>query len=233
MKKIEWNKVTWYSKAIALAVFVIVSILGFCLGFGIGYIKGYVAGSSGNVPPLGSTQVSYYQNVSEWQTLPRSDAGFSIAYPLDFDLTDDYSLPPTTQWRSDSHNTPGKLILTISIPKAFEPQTNFNEAKLTIGSTRDAKAVLQCLAGEPSAPTSTVTINGASFVRFETSDAGAGNLYKTTSYNVVRNGQCYAIEYILHSSQIMNYPAEYNLKPYDEAKLKDVLDRIVGTFKFL
>ena len=46
------------------------------------------------------------------------------------------------------------------------------------------------------------------------------------------SGQCWAVEYTIHSGNIENYPTEYGLKPFDEAPLRDVLDRIVGTFRF-
>lgn len=76
-------------------------------------------------------------------------------------------------------------------------------------------------------------MNGIVFTVFHSNDAGAGNYYETTSYRTLHAGQCYAIEYTIHSGQIANYPARYGLKPFDEAQLTDVLDRIVGTFKFL
>ena len=75
-------------------------------------------------------------------------------------------------------------------------------------------------------------INGIDFTVFHFSDAGAGNIYETTSYRTVHGGQCWAIEYTIHSSQIGNYPPKYGLQPFNEATLHDVLDRIAGTFKF-
>ena len=39
MKKIEWNKVTWYSKLLAVVLFVVVFYMGFCLGSQFGEIK--------------------------------------------------------------------------------------------------------------------------------------------------------------------------------------------------
>ena len=99
-------------------------------------------------------------------------------------------------------------------------------------------AVQQCLTpdqtGVPNAGApATTTINGIVFTIFQSADAGAGNYYQTTSYRTLHAGACYAVEYTLHSSQILNYPAQYNLQQFDPNKVTDVLNRIVGTFKFM
>ena len=218
MNNIEWNRVTWYSKIIAMALFVALPFIGFY--YGIQY--GSIVASLKNGPATSTVNTAaggeeYYTNIAEWQT----DRGgpnslFSIAYPIDFD---------TQEPR-----------FTLVIPRAFEPQTNFIEAKLTAQSTHDAAAVAGCLTpdqtGGPATPTSTATISGVPFTVFRSAGAGAGNYYETTSYRAVRDGRCYAIEYTLHSSQIMNYPEEYHLHAFDRARLTDLLDRIVHTFMF-
>jgi hypothetical protein len=191
-----------------------------------------------NVSSSGSVTVSqnenaYYKNVSEWQT-DQNDSGWSIAYPLDFPTDDNYVASTTDDWSLNAFGTVGVKVFELDIPKAFEPQTNFDDAKLTIGRSDDTTAIKECLSPSTEVVTSfsTTTINGTDFLKATSSDAGAGNYYETTSYRVLHVGQCYAIEYTIHSSQIANYPPEYQLKPFDKTKLTDVLDRIVGTFKF-
>lgn len=232
--KIEWNKVTWYSKLVALALFVALPFIGFW--FGIQY------GPMGGVPlnnPQGTQTAmtsDYYHNVSEWQT-DRNSGIFSIAYPIDFNAQDSFSSTPSADWRLNANGTSGTTLFTLTISKAFEPQTNFDDAKLMVGRSGNSAAVAQCLtpdaSGGPATATSNATINGISFTVFQSTGAGAGNFYETTSYRTVHAGQCYAVEYTIHSSQIANYPPEYHLSPFDKAKLTDVLDRIVGTFRFL
>jgi hypothetical protein len=239
--KIEWNKVTWYSKIVALILFVVLPFIGFWFGIRYGEMKQYTADilqdASQSVSPSasGSTN-SYYDNVAEWQT-DQNNNGWSIAYPIDFDATDHYLPAPTDNWRQGNPGGPGLQPFTLAIPRTFEPQTNFAEATLTVGVSSDTSAVAQCLAIEPTGPpsqlpTSTETFNGTVFTVLHLSDAGAGNLYDTTSYRTLHAGQCWAVEYTIHSSEIGNYPPEYGLQPFDAAKLHDVLDRIVGTFKF-
>jgi hypothetical protein len=241
--KIFWNKITWYSKALALMFFVLLPIAGFFFGLEAGYLKGYVDGTQ--IATLGSASTStiaadnnlYYQDIAKWQTSRNDAGGFSIAYPLDFAITESSLAAPTTDWRVNGNGTVGNAFFELNIPKAFESQTNFGDAKLTVGASKNASAVVNCLVSDPSGipanATSTEVINGIAFTVFHSNDAGAGNFYETTSYRTVRAGQCWAIEYTIHSSQIGNYPPEYGLQPFDKAKLTDVLDRIVSTFKFL
>jgi hypothetical protein len=131
-----------------------------------------------------------YADESSWQQYQNATAGWSIAYPGDFTAT-----------RSPD------FILTI--PKSFEPGTNFGDAKLTVIATTTSDCV-------PAVATS--------------SDAGAGNLYDTTTYKRANGTTCYTLEYTIHSTQLANYPAELHLQQFDASHLHSVLDRIVGTF---
>lgn len=81
----------------------------------------------------------------------------------------------------------------------------------------------------------TVKIGGIDFKKFESGGAGAGNFYETTSYRAVRAGQCIAIEYTIHTTNIGAYSPEQNIKEFtieDKAKLKEVLDTITKSVKF-
>jgi hypothetical protein len=236
--KIEWNKVTWYSKTIALVLFVALPFIGFYYGAQYGQALQAVRGSSQSVSTStssGSQASGYFSNTSEWQT-DSNNQTFSIAYPLGFTVEDNYNSTASTDWRLNAGNTNGVKAVTITVPSLFEPQTNLADSMLTVGYSANASAVSQCLvadpSGGPSEATSTAVINGISFTVFQSSDAGAGNYYQTTSYRTVHNGACYAIEYTIHSGQIANYPASYNLQPFDQAKIISLFKTIVGTFKF-
>ncbi len=76
------------------------------------------------------------------------------------------------------------------------------------------------------------SINGVTYTKLESSGAGAGNLYETTSYRTVHNGQCYAIEYTIHSSNIANYPTESGITAFDKAKVQNALESIVQSLSF-
>lgn len=242
---VEWNKVTWYSKIIALVLFVALPFVGFYYGTKYGETLRLIASVASSTSAAGvgaqaaapNYAAEYYANVAEWQTDANNmSGGFSIAYPIDFDAQDNYTAALSTDWRMGADGTQGVKYFTLVVPRAFEPQTNFADATLTIGASANNAAVTQCLApdmeGEAATATSSATINSVNFAVFHSADAGAGNYYETTSYRTLHAGKCYAVEYTIHSSQIANYPQSYDLHPFDNATITDLMDRIVGTFTF-
>jgi hypothetical protein len=244
--KIKWNEVTWYSKIFALILFVALPFIGFYCGAQYGKMVGATNEQllsttlQNNIPAIksNSTLPSYYTTPSEWQTdANNTKGGFSIAYPIDFATADNYMATASTDWRVNADNLSGIKYFTLTVPKAFEPQTNFADATLTVGASGNAATVSQCLAPSatngPAVATSSATINGVPFTIFQSSDTGAGNYYETTSYRTVHNGKCYAIEYTIHSAQIANYPTSYNLQPLNEVKIATLMQGIIGTFTFL
>lgn len=177
----------------------------------------------------------YYSNVAEWQSYQDTAAGYAIAYPIDFSTDEPLSLKSSTDWLTNNvAQAPGFKIFTLTIPKVFEPQTNFSDATLTVGYSKNAAALADCLIAQNGESTSTpVAINNADFTVLTSNDAGAGNLYETTSYRTTHAGACYVVEYTVHSAQLGNYPTSYNLSQFDETRVRGVLDTIVGTFRFL
>lgn len=240
---IQWNRVTWYSKAVALVLFVGLPFLGFYWGLYYGKIEG--ANNASHLTPTvsqGSASegtsglIPYYTTPSEWQTDANNTAGaFSIAYPIDFTTQDNYTARTSTDWRWNANGIEGVNYFTLTVPRAFAPQTNFVNAVLTVGASSNATAIAQCMQqsqnGELTA-TSSAVINGVPFTLFHSNGVGAGNYYDTTSYRTIHAGKCYAVEYTVHSTQIMNYPASYHLKPFSKSRIDSLMKRIVDTFKF-
>ena len=177
----------------------------------------------------------YYSNPAEWQTYSDTAAGYSIAYPIDFSADEPNAPKSSTDWMMNNvAQAPGLKTFTLTIPSAFEPQTNFADATLTVGYSTNSKAIANCLLAQNGEATGTpATTNGTSFDVFTVNDAGAGNLYDTTSYRTVSASRCYVVEYTIHSSQIANYPSSYDLQPFNEGQVQAVLDKVVGTFTFL
>lgn len=236
--KIEWNKVTWYSKLIALIIFVALPFIGFYYGVQYGKIVAVIGQAPATITTSTASTPSYYDDPAEWQTDENNTAGgFSIAYPLDFDTQDNYSAAPSTDWRLNANGTSGIKYFTLTVPRAFEPQTNFADATLTIGASGESAAIAQCLtpvvSGGPTTATSSVMINGITFTVSTSTGVGAGNYYETTSYRTLHAGKCYAVEYTIHSGQITNYPSSYNLRPFNNQQINSVMQNIVDTFKFM
>ena len=159
---------------------------------------------------------------------------FSFTYPSQFNLSGgDGSY--TMDWSAAGNGSLGMLFTKISIPKSFLPSTNFGEAKFTVGASADPSAVKNCLLIENGSKVKNpkVMIGNTAFSEITLSDAGAGNFYETTSYRTVRDGECYAVEYTIHSTNIGNYSPDQGIKEFDKTKITSVLENIVQSFKFL
>lgn len=158
---------------------------------------------------------------------------FSFSYPTEF-LLSGGELGYTVNWAQQSTST-GLMLAEVIIPRTFMPSTNFSEAKFTIGTSVDADAIENCLQYNlgNQVTTTPVMINGREFTKINFSDAGAGNFYETTTYRTIYNNQCYAIEYIIHSTNIGNYSPDQGMVEFDKAKITSIIEGIVNSFKFL
>ena len=78
-----------------------------------------------------------------------------------------------------------------------------------------------------------VKIHGIPFTKFTFSDAGAGNLYETVSYRTKRGGECYVVEYTIHSTNIGMYSPDQGIKEFDRAKVVNMLEKMAKSFRFL
>jgi hypothetical protein len=137
------------------------------------------------------------------------------------------------EWRQNTTDK-GVLLTSVSVPKSFMTGTNFSDARFTVGKSDDTTAIKNCVAvtnGEVRGASK--IISSHSFDKTTLNDAGAGNFYETTSYRGIVGGNCYAVEYTIHSTNIANYPPELGIKEFDKSKIKKELEKIVTSFKFL
>ncbi len=139
---------------------------------------------------------------------------------------------PTLDWNIDS-KVKGMLLSRVLIPKTYMPNTNFSDAKLTVGASTDQSTIKNCTAGTAGNVKSEATVSGYPFIKFTTGDAGAGNFYETTSYRGLLDGDCYVIEYTIHSTNIGNYSPDQGIKEFDKAKIVKELEDVIKSFKFL
>jgi hypothetical protein len=161
------------------------------------------------------------------------DGRFTIRYRPEW-LAAGAAAEAPTGW---SVVTPGQgwLAAKLTAPKSLYPGTNFSEAWLTVGSSNDPQAIAACLKNveQEGMDVQDATIGGRPFKRFETADAGAGNYYETTAYHALLDGDCWAVEYTIHSTNIYNYPPEAGVKEFDRSALKAALDASARSFDFL
>jgi hypothetical protein len=124
--------------------------------------------------------------------------------------------------------TPGMTnnpFVTVIAPKSIMPGTNFAEAKMTVGTSGQS-----CTAEGSGEGTK---VSGYPFKKYKMNGAGAGNFYETTSYRGIFDGDCYVLEYTIHSTNIGNYPPESGINEFDKAKIENELESVVRSFQFL
>ncbi len=201
-------------------------------------------------PKVSAPGTTATSTVTTTNTTPTNDVGttssdvssyidqgkiFTFMYPPAISISGG-GVKHTREWMQNA-SADGLLLVRASLASAFEPKTNFGDAVMTVGSSADAGAVSTCsstpVSGGGPAQKSVVTINGTTFTKFVTTDAAAGNRYETTSYRTVRNNQCYAIEYTIHYSNIDNYSHDQGITAFDKAKVQNILESMVRSFKFL
>jgi membrane-bound inhibitor of C-type lysozyme len=188
------------------------------------------------------TSTTYTNCVSGTETINQATSTytdsantFSFAYPNQFVLSGG-DIGYSQDWSYINNNADlGILFTRVYIPKSFMPQTNFGEAKFTVGTSVDPDAIKNCLISPYGGMGSTtqVTINNQLFTKITFTDAGAGQRYEITSYRTIKNNQCYVIEYSIHYSIIDNYPKELGIKVFDDAKITSVLESMAQSFHFL
>jgi len=140
---------------------------------------------------------------------------------------------PNLEWRLDAKQK-GMLLARVSIPKVYMPNTNFSNAYLTVGASTVPKEITSCTnPGSGEVKEGMKDISGYPFTRFAKNGAAAGNLYETVSYRGLLDGDCYALEYTIHSTNIANYSPDQNIKEFDKAKVQNEFEKIIASFKFL
>lgn len=156
---------------------------------------------------------------------------FSFAFPTNFEVAGVVS-GYSEAWSSNA-TTSGTMLAQIHVPQSYEPGTNFGDANFTVGVSGDPSAIAGCLTNSNSQATAAqVTMNGLPFTKLTSSDAAAGNRYETTAYHIVRDNQCYAIEYTVHYGVLENYP-EGTVEAFDSEKITGALDEMAQSFQFL
>ena len=155
---------------------------------------------------------------------------FTFAFPTNFEVEGSgIGLAPS--WAAQE-STSGLVLARLAVPASVQPGTNFSDATFIVGASTDPAAIAACLMGPSGAKTSPTKLGDVAVTKLTFSDAAAGNRYDTTSYRVLRHGQCYAIEYTIHYGNIDNYP-KGSVKEFDEAALTASLDEVARSFQFL
>ncbi len=151
--------------------------------------------------------------------------GYELRYPRDFDL-----------YRGDQASgglLPDSTAVEIKFPEdAFQtPKTNYGEAFVSV-SLPASVSPEACYIGPDAKPlVRTAVINGVEFKTATTTGVGAGQIYDSKYYRIVRNGRCFEIAETVHTGNIGMYPPG-NVSEFDKSKAFNILDEIAGSFRF-
>ncbi len=144
--------------------------------------------------------------------------------------TDEFA-PTTVQVPAAS--TKGAPLVTLAfIDPAFYARTNLSEAYLLLTATTDPAIVSTCTQASTQVAetvTGVVNINNFAFTRSEFNGVGAGNRYDQISYRAVVENKCFEVIFLIHSTNIGNYPAG-TVVEFDRAALVSKFEAVLATF---
>ena len=157
---------------------------------------------------------------------------FTFDYNPAFETTAENKIS-STDWSLDVKEK-GVLLASTTVPRTYMPNTNFSSVRLTVGRSSTPNAIKNCLVVNENNPgvTADSKIDTYPFKKSTFNDAGLGNIYETTSYRGIVDGDCYAIEYTVHSTNIANYSPDQGIKEFDKSKIESELSKIIASFKF-
>ncbi len=175
--------------------------------------------------PVNNPSVLNHLGLVATTTMPNTSSTATHEYTSKiFSLS--YADPLVVQKPDEEH-----VLLELDLPKSFDPGTNFSEAKLYIKQFTDSAHINNCAAATNGEQVvGQASIGGQLFTKLAMSDAGAGNRYDTTSYRSLYDGDCYVLEYVIHSTNIGNYPAESGIKEFDRARVEAILEEVIKSF---
>lgn len=207
----------------------IIVVLAVVIG---GYFMFKDKGADEVTTPTGTEQGST-ETQKDWKKYTDPSGSVSVNYPS-FAEVKTVASTPTQEWKVDATKANGTLLADIRIPKTYMTGTNFSDARFTIGRSADAGEITNCTAVQDNFSNRTgMIINGYPFIRMTTSDAGAGNRYDTTSYHGIFDGDCYVIEYTIHSTNLANYPKSQGIKEFNKEQIESLLEDMRLSVKFL
>ena len=244
--KIEFNKVTKLSRTIAIVILVGLPFWGFYVGYEYGLVQ------VPTTPPLSYTLSNLEPTMSyptasgtiayapfepkTYQTSFYSKGQgplytYSFSYPRDFDLVQSGGV--YGGFLGDGRDAQ----VTVTTPSdAFQsPKSNFGSAYFTVSVASGTKAAADCYkmpagpTGSPSA-TSTIEVNGRSYMMSTTTGVGAGNIYDSRVYRTTFNGFCFEAALTVHTGNIGMYTPG-TVVPFDGNRAFDILEAVLNTFR--
>ncbi len=144
---------------------------------------------------------------------------YSAVYPNDFSVDAEYS---------NTSVNPQKPIAGVkfTIPLTMATGTNLSaDSYVSVEQLPRAKNCTGDIYLSANVTATTEMVNGISYSLAQSSEGAAGNLYEEMVYARAGSDPCTAVRYVIHSTQIGNYPAGA-VREFDRAALLGAFDAI-------
>ena len=171
-----------------------------------------------NKTPSGGEPVTEQPAPQEVATSTYATTTYSIVHPNDFSVDETYAYS----------GVPNKPIHGVKfvIPLTVATGTNLSaDSGVAVEELPRAKNCTADIFFYDNVKASSETINGISYSIATSSDAGAGNLYEEQIFAREGSHPCTAVRYLIHSTQIGNYP-EGTVRAFDRDALLASFDKI-------
>jgi len=169
------------------------------------------------------------QPTLDWKTYDSPNWHFTMQYPADSQIDENYHY--------DLIQNVSIHGVSFSLPVKYWQGTNLgSDSKISVEVNEKTCGAKNFVNGMIKQDTTEV-INGKTYNKTISTDAGAGNFYTETVYSISApwsKNVCYGIRLFLHSSNLSvlqeNNP---NIKAYDSIKIDELFNQFLSTFKFI
>lgn len=171
-----------------------------------------------------------------------SEYNFTMRFPKYIqtrnDFTTFYTLP--SNWRLNAAaNNQGKAIVSFPIFKVDQggiatgkAYPLFFTSEVRVGVSPNIEHCYDTDAGYTSQKVTNVTINGITFKRFSSEDAGMMKYTQAESYRTIHNKTCYVLEQVKSGSSYRDETMTAGISDATLTKYYSIGESIIQTFKF-
>ncbi len=144
---------------------------------------------------------------------------FSVQYPMGWQADDQY------QYTGVSAEKPIAGV-KFTVPTTLTTGTNLSaDSYVSIETLPRATSCVADIYVLDTVTPENITANGKTYSHVMVGGAGAGNLYEEHVYAIPGSSPCTAVRYMIHSTQVANYP-EGTVTEFDKTALIAEMDKI-------
>jgi hypothetical protein len=171
--------------------------------------------------PEKQDDVVFVENITGGKSYRSGYFGFDTGLPPGFIVNESY----VNRTLGSGREIPG---VSFTVPESFTQGTNLSPDSYVAVERQ------QGVICEPSSfmlaqvPVEDVIIGTNAFKRATSVSAAAGNMYEDVVSVFERGGYCYAVRYLIHTTQLANYPAGA-VREYDRERLLQWFDSVAAS----